>query len=104
MSTPAKKPRVAFQGERGAFSEEAALKLLGDEIELGPQPTFAALFDSLGTGVAVLMAAATVASASRNQRARRCSIAWELVWLIPWSRRSKTASPESSTRPSVAFV
>jgi len=46
------KPRVAFQGERGAFSEEAALKLLGDEIELVPQPTFAALFESLDTGVA----------------------------------------------------
>jgi prephenate dehydratase len=46
------KPRVAFQGERGAFSEEAALKLLGEEIELVPQRTFAALFDSLRTGVA----------------------------------------------------
>ena len=46
------KPRVAFQGERGAFSEEAAFKLLGAEIELVPQPTFAALFDSLRNGVA----------------------------------------------------
>ena len=46
------KPRVAFQGERGAFSEEAALKLLGDEIELVPQRTFAALFDSLEAGLA----------------------------------------------------
>ncbi|MGH9689270.1 MAG: prephenate dehydratase domain-containing protein, partial [Candidatus Acidiferrales bacterium] len=34
--------RVAFQGERGAFSEEAALKLLGDKIELVPRPTFEA--------------------------------------------------------------
>jgi prephenate dehydratase len=41
------KPRVAFQGERGAFSEEAALKLLGDEIELVPRKTFPDLFDSL---------------------------------------------------------
>jgi prephenate dehydratase len=46
------KPRVAFQGERGAFSEEAALKLLGQEIELVPQRTFAALFDSLQIGAA----------------------------------------------------
>src|SRR5215510_14923054 len=46
------KPRVAFQGERGAFSEEAALKLLGAEIELVPQRTFAALFDSLKAGLA----------------------------------------------------
>lgn len=43
---------MAFQGERAAFSEEAALKLLGDDIELVPQPTFAALFDSLEAGIA----------------------------------------------------
>jgi len=41
-----RKPRVAFQGERGAFSEEAALKLLGPEIELVPRRTFADLFNS----------------------------------------------------------
>jgi prephenate dehydratase len=47
-----RKPRVAYQGERGAFSEEAALTLLGEELELVPQPTFAALFDSLDNGFA----------------------------------------------------
>ena len=52
MSTPSKKPRVALQGERGAFSEEAALKLLGEEIELVPRRTFADLYDSLDNGVA----------------------------------------------------
>jgi prephenate dehydratase len=52
MSTTAKKPRVAFQGERGAFSEEAALKLLGADIELVPRRTFADLYDSLDNGVA----------------------------------------------------
>lgn len=52
MITLSKKPRVAFQGERGAFSEEAALKLLGPEIELVPRRTFAALYDSLDSGVA----------------------------------------------------
>ena len=41
------KTRVAFQGERGAFSEDAAMKLLGADIELVPRPTFAALFTSL---------------------------------------------------------
>lgn len=44
--------RVAFQGERGAFSEEAAVKLLGNAIELIPRQTFAALFSSLREGVA----------------------------------------------------
>ena len=52
MTTLSKKPRVAFQGERGAFSEEAALKLLGDDIELVPRRTFADLYDSLDNGVA----------------------------------------------------
>lgn len=56
MSSPANnargKPRVAFQGERGAFSEEAALELLGDEIELVPQSTFDALFRSVHNGEA----------------------------------------------------
>lgn len=47
MSTVAHKPRVAFQGERGAFSEEAALRLFGDNIDLVPQRTFAALYDSI---------------------------------------------------------
>ena len=47
-----RKPRVAFQGERGAFSEEAALKLLGPEIELVPRKTFEDLFDSLDRGMA----------------------------------------------------
>lgn len=46
MTTPILKPRVAFQGERGAFSEEAALKMLGHEIELVPRKTFADLFKS----------------------------------------------------------
>ena len=46
------KRRVAFQGERGAFSEEAALKLLGDEIELVPRRTFVDLYESLDNGLA----------------------------------------------------
>ncbi|HEX7332050.1 MAG TPA: prephenate dehydratase domain-containing protein [Pyrinomonadaceae bacterium] len=46
------KPRVAFQGERGAFSEEAAHKLLGAEIELVPRRTFADLYNSLDSGLA----------------------------------------------------
>jgi prephenate dehydratase len=45
-------PRVAFQGERGAFSEEAAVKLLGEEIELVPRSTFEALYSSIQDGLA----------------------------------------------------
>jgi len=52
MSTPTQKPRVAFQGERGAFSEEAALKLLGLDIELVPRKTFADLYESIENGMA----------------------------------------------------
>ncbi len=56
MSAP-NKPRVAFQGERGAFSEEAALKLLGEGIELIPRPTFDALFGAIPEGAADLVLA-----------------------------------------------
>lgn len=43
---------MAFQGEPGAFSEDAAIKLLGPEIDLVPRPTFGALFSSLSEGLA----------------------------------------------------
>jgi prephenate dehydratase len=52
MSLLTSKLRVAFQGERGAFSEEAALKLLGPQIELVPRKTFADLYQSLDNGIA----------------------------------------------------
>jgi len=52
VSTHTAKPRIAFQGERGAFSEEAAHKLLGAEIELVPRRTFAELYSSLDNGLA----------------------------------------------------
>ena len=48
---PAKRP-IAFQGERGAFSEEAARKLLGAEIEVLPCPRFEDVFRSLQEGAA----------------------------------------------------
>ena len=46
------KPVVAFQGERGSFSEEAAYKLLGRAIRVLPCETFAATFQSVTTGKA----------------------------------------------------
>jgi prephenate dehydratase len=43
---------VAFQGERGAFSEEAAYKLLGRRVRPLPCETFSATFQSVTTGKA----------------------------------------------------
>jgi len=43
-------PTVAFQGERGSFSEEAAYKLLGPRIRVQPCETFAATFESVVRG------------------------------------------------------
>ena len=39
--------RVAFQGAPGAFSEAAAVKLLGDEITLVPRENFESLFNAI---------------------------------------------------------
>lgn len=47
LNLPAGQARIAFQGAPGAFSEAAALKLLGDEITLVPRPTFESLFSAL---------------------------------------------------------
>jgi prephenate dehydratase len=44
--------RVAFQGEPGAFSEEAAVQLLGNEITTVPRPTFDAAFRAISEGLA----------------------------------------------------
>jgi prephenate dehydratase len=44
--------RVAFQGERGAFGEEAVTCLLGAGVTAVPRKTFDALFSSVEEGVA----------------------------------------------------
>jgi prephenate dehydratase len=46
------KMRVAFQGEPGAFSEEAAVQLLGEGIATVPRPTFDAAFRAISDGLA----------------------------------------------------
>ena len=46
------KMRVAFQGEPGAFSEEAAVQLLGEAITTVPRPTFDAAFRAITEGLA----------------------------------------------------
>src|SRR2546427_4642764 len=53
MSTYDRKTmRVAFQGEPGAFSEAAAIQLLGDAIRTVPRATFEAAFTAVGEGAA----------------------------------------------------
>ena len=44
--------RVAFQGEPGAFSEAAAIQLLGNAITTIPRPTFDATFAAIDDGAA----------------------------------------------------
>ena len=46
------KMRVAFQGEPGAFSEAAAVQLLGEEIQTIPRATFDAAFRAIADGAA----------------------------------------------------
>lgn len=42
--------RVAFQGEPGAYSEQAVRKLLGDAVETVPMPDFASIWDAVREG------------------------------------------------------
>ncbi|MGH9736048.1 MAG: prephenate dehydratase [Candidatus Acidiferrales bacterium] len=52
MTIPQKNARIAFQGERGAFSEEAAVQLLGEGITLVPRGSFEAAFNAIDDGAA----------------------------------------------------
>jgi len=45
-------PRVAFQGEAGAFSEEAARGVFGPDVQTLPLRTFEEMFDAVKTGAA----------------------------------------------------
>jgi prephenate dehydratase len=51
-TTVPKSARVAFQGEPGAFSEAAAIQLLGDAITTVPRATFDAAFRAIDQGAA----------------------------------------------------
>jgi len=51
VTNPKQCQRVAFQGERGAFSEEAVVGLF-DEVELVPKSSFESLFSSIEDGAA----------------------------------------------------
>lgn len=49
MTRPRQHRSVAFQGERGAFSEEAARQLLGSDLDFHPRPRFEEVFQSLAS-------------------------------------------------------
>ena len=57
MNAPAYRVRVAFQGEPGAFSEEAAIQLLGPGVETVARPTFESLFRAVDDGAADVLLA-----------------------------------------------
>jgi prephenate dehydratase len=50
--TTGKGIKVSFQGERGAFSEEAARRILGREVDALARPTFDDMFQSVISGTA----------------------------------------------------
>jgi prephenate dehydratase len=52
MTTASQKVRAAFQGERGAFSEDAARQLLGDTVETLAYRSFDEMFDAVSSGEA----------------------------------------------------
>jgi len=56
VSSSSQKLRVAFQGQHGAFSEEAAAKFLGPDLmssaDLVPRATFHLLFSTIDEGLA----------------------------------------------------
>jgi prephenate dehydratase len=43
-------PRIGFQGERGAYSEEATRALFGPGVEAVPCPSFRAVFEAIASG------------------------------------------------------
>src|ERR1051325_11042413 len=47
MSSKIRRPLIAFQGERGAFSQIAVHQLLGTKVEVVPMQRFEDLFVSL---------------------------------------------------------
>ena len=60
MDTANKKVRAAFQGERGAFSEDAARQLLGDEAETVAYRSFDDMFDAVSSGDAAGVSVASI--------------------------------------------
>ena len=72
ITTDRKTIRVAFQGEPGAFSEAAAIQLLGESITTVPRATFEAIFRSIAEG-----AADAILAPVENSPLGSIPLAWE---------------------------
>ena len=81
MATGRRFARVAFQGEPGAFSEEAACNLLGPDVQTIPCPTFEALFAAIAreTAEAIL---APIENTLAGTIARACDLLWDSALFI----------------------
>jgi prephenate dehydratase len=80
--------RVAFQGERGAFSEEAAQQLFSNAIETVPCRSFESLFSAVEDGRADLALAPL-----ENSLAGHVTRSYDLLYERPLSIRAETVRP-----------
>ena len=75
-SAPLPAPTIAFQGEPGAFSEEAALNLLGPNAAPVPRPTFDSLFAAIHEGAADCILA-PIENSLAGTVAPVCDLLWD---------------------------
>ena len=61
-------PRIAYQGEPGAFSEEAVLAYFGDAVEATPVPTWRTVFEAVREGAVTAGVAAIESSLAGSIR------------------------------------
>jgi prephenate dehydratase len=82
------KMRVAFQGEPGAFSEAAAVQLLGEKIKTVPRATFEATFRAIAEGAADALLVPV-----ENTLAGSVVRVYDLMWESPLEICGETISP-----------
>src|SRR5260370_37275899 len=71
--------RVAFQGERGAYSEEAARTLLGPEAEAVPHRAFEEVFEAVAKDGAHCAAEPIEHSLARSVHKKYCQVVQECL-------------------------
>lgn len=88
MNTQTIPKRIAFQGEPGAFSEEAAIALLGEAVQTVPRPTFDSLFAAIHDG-----AAEAILAPIENSLAGTIPRVCDLLWDCELSVQAETVHP-----------